>query len=97
MAHGFRRGPLLRLGINGEPTNKKSGQWRDRPLSKSYRGYHEAEEVAAAGPAGWRFVWLRTGRSNWQVGSGAINSEPKLGYGNRCAGAIERWVHSRRY
>ena len=41
MAHGFRRGPLLRLGWSGggagvESTNKKSGQWRDRPLLRSY-------------------------------------------------------------
>jgi hypothetical protein len=53
-------------------------------------GVHEAEEVAAAKPASWRVVWLRTGRLNWLVGSGAINSEPSSDYGNHSAGAIER-------
>lgn len=61
----------------------------DRPLYDLY-GVHEAEEVAAARPASWRVVWLRTGRLNWLVGSGAINSEPRSDYGNHSAGAIER-------
>jgi hypothetical protein len=85
MAHGFRRGPLARDRFR----NKKSGQRRVRPLYDLY-GVHEAEEVAAARPASWRVIWLRTGRLNWLVGSGAINSEPRSDYGNHSAGAIER-------
>jgi len=98
MAHGFSPwasfafgNKCLSLGqINGDSTNKKSGQWRDRPLVKITEGTMR--------PKKWLPQDRRAGFSSgsgpdvptgWW-GSGAINSEPSSDYGNHSARAIER-------